>query len=123
MVVNRITTMGGRAGGGARSGGGGGARSSEASMTAESYVAKATKVLVDNMSKKGLSTYNRLVKLGYDKAIAATVVASPLTNNMSFKQIVSSLKTPSVTNSLSITQKQEMIHTSLLNWGLTGDVK
>ena len=34
MVVNRITTMGGRAGGGARSGGGGAGRVSSAQLQA-----------------------------------------------------------------------------------------
>ena len=108
---------------GARSGGGGGSRGGGGgSMTAESYVARGTKVIVDNMSKQSLSNYNKLVKMGYDKAIAATVIASPHTNNKSFNQIVGSLKSPSVVNSLSAAQKQSMMHTSLLNWGLAGDV-
>lgn len=115
--------MGARSSGGARGSGRGAAGTSEKSMTAESYVAKATKVLVDNMSKQGLSIYNKLVKSGYDKAIAATVIASPHTKNKSFKQIIGSLKSLSIVNSISITQKQGMIHTSLLNWGLAGEVK
>lgn len=114
--------MGARSSGGARGSGRWAAGTSEKNMTAKSYVERATKVLVDNMSKKALSTYNKLVKSGYDKAIAATVVASPYTNNKSFNQIISSLKSPSIVNSMSITQKQDMIHHSLLNWGLAGDV-
>ena len=114
--------MGARSSGGARGSGRGAAGASEKSMTAKSYVERATKVLVDNMSKQGLSIYNKLVKMGYDKAIAATVVASPHTKNKSFKQISGFLKSPSVINSLSATQKQSMIHTSLLNWGLAGEV-
>ena len=48
MVVNRITTMGGRAGGGARSGGGGGARISLASLP-------------DTIGKKETQEYRKLL--------------------------------------------------------------
>ena len=65
MVVNRITTMGGRAGGGARSGGGGAKVDTRVSLAS----------LPDKLSRKETSEYRKLID---------RYVVYPLTLNSEF---------------------------------------
>ena len=72
MVVNRITTMGGRAGGGARSGGGG---SSVSPVSGISYAGVSTSTKGWNAEMK--STYKAMTtKGGYSSKVAKQIINS-----------------------------------------------
>ena len=89
MVVNRITTMGGRAGGGARSGGGGGAFASpdtwlgkQQAANAKAYgrLNKAQKAVFDHMVSGGFNgkeTIGKINKYYKDAARLAGKGATP----------------------------------------------
>ena len=89
MVVNRFTTMGGRAGGGARSGGGGGAFASpdtwlgkQQAANAKAYgrLNKAQKAVFDHMVSGGFNgkeTIGKINKYYKDAARLAGKGATP----------------------------------------------
>lgn len=59
MVVNRITTMGGRAGGGARSGGGGGGMSATEKRLAEKYLGEVQNPQLKKELAAGLAAFDK----------------------------------------------------------------